>query len=232
MSRLFTFVTVCAAVWASGVAAQIITPAPSPPPRYDQQLKRQIKDFNSYASALDKCYSTGAACQYPDYYGACQAEYKDLDYLWCLCTTGYYEAVHSCSSCKVSVGIASAAAVSTWISMDNAACDRQTSKMRTKSPELFSSGGSKKHSKSAVASGSEATATQDSQPASTGDSGIMTPTAPIIDELIGSKSTSSASAASESVSTKAGQSAVAGWQDRLVGLVGFVWIVFVAAIMM
>lgn len=94
MSRLFAFVTVYAAAWASGVAAQIITPAPIPP-HYDQQLKRQIKDIDSYASALDKCYSTGAACKYPDYYNACQAEYKDLDYLWCLCTTGYYEAVHS-----------------------------------------------------------------------------------------------------------------------------------------
>lgn len=120
--------------------------------------------------------------------------------------------------------------------MDNSACDFQTSKMRTKSPELFSSG-TKKHSKSATASDSDfefevnaTTATSDSQPASTALAGIVSPTAPIIDELIGSKPTNSTPAASESASVATSGSA--SWQDRLVGFVGFVWIVFVSAIML
>ena len=93
MSIFFLVITaiVVAIVGTEGAAAQLITPAPIPPTQY---LQKRAFD-SSWATAHQKCWSTGAPCQYPDFIHACQAEWKDLDYLWCLCTTEYYEALHT-----------------------------------------------------------------------------------------------------------------------------------------
>ena len=93
MSKFFPVITgiIVAIVGTAGAVAQLITPAPVPPTQYVQ--KRAFD--SSWAAANQKCWSTGAPCQYPDFFHACQAEWKGLDYLWCLCTTGYYEALHT-----------------------------------------------------------------------------------------------------------------------------------------
>lgn len=92
----FLAIVVVAAVSAS--TAQLITPAPVAPPGLDgaDKLRRQVD--TSFAAAFNRCHASGAPCRYPDYSDACAAEWKDMDYLWCLCTTGYYEALQSCIS--------------------------------------------------------------------------------------------------------------------------------------
>ncbi|KAL8721860.1 MAG: hypothetical protein Q9225_001537 [Loekoesia sp. 1 TL-2023] len=93
---------------------QIITPAPNPDLRRRQQSITSPTSITSipYWSALAICESAVPGCtQQTDLYEACNAEYNgDFKYLYCLCTTGYYDAVTACDACSVSLGIGSSLA--------------------------------------------------------------------------------------------------------------------------
>lgn len=82
--------------------SQTITPSPS----IDQQQSPSPTTSLNYFSALAICNSAAPCTSYPILHDACVAEYDGDDkYLYCLCTTGYYDLRTACDACSVSLGI-------------------------------------------------------------------------------------------------------------------------------
>ncbi|KAI4189767.1 MAG: hypothetical protein L6R41_001250 [Letrouitia leprolyta] len=59
-----------------------------------------------YWSAIGICLSIAPCTSHIALNDACEAEYNgDFKYLYCLCTTGYYDQLTECDACSVSLGI-------------------------------------------------------------------------------------------------------------------------------
>lgn len=82
------------------------------------------------ADALSYCQESVHGCSYQlTLYDACSAIYgDDLKYLYCLCTTGYHDAVSACDACSVSLG----AMPASWMSEDVADGSSQCVSMSSK----------------------------------------------------------------------------------------------------
>lgn len=106
--NLPSLLTINIILHAFGTLAQMITPAPVGPGRYAQINKRLRTDASFLASAMNVCWSTGGACgsaQINLNY-ACSMEYQgSFDYLWCLCTTGYYDSLHKYETLVIDISV-------------------------------------------------------------------------------------------------------------------------------
>jgi hypothetical protein len=149
--------------------AQQITAAPNlaerrvgPVLRRHEVPRRLQDDPGSSSSSVDSlsafsyCWDNVPACSSKmDLYDACEAEYDrgdDGKYLYCPCTTSYYDMMHSCDACSVSQGVKSTSLYSVGLSLDDKDCSSRSSKHR-------SGGGGGTSSRSSPASGDAALTT-------------------------------------------------------------------------
>ncbi|KAI5813112.1 hypothetical protein BZA77DRAFT_130329 [Pyronema omphalodes] len=227
--------TISIALHAFGALAQMITPAPIGPGKYAKITKRLRTDASFLMSAMHVCWSTGGACgsSQINLHDACTIEYQgSFDYLWCLCTTGYYDSLDKCSSCEASVGLKSTDFLVEAISSHKSGCDERTSTMKTKSPQLFGADGKLKTGSDAIAvataSENRLTPTATSKARATSDdTGMAKPTVAIIDELIPAASTSTRKPL---VQTE--NSAGEGFRQYMVGFAGLLWAFFIFMVML
>jgi hypothetical protein len=103
---------------------QQITPAPELS-SFALALQRRESSIDSAAFqwALS-CQDEASGCPAQlSLYDACQAEYgTDYYYLYCLCTTGYHEAVHNCDYCSVTRGAIATTQYESEVSLDSQDC--------------------------------------------------------------------------------------------------------------
>jgi hypothetical protein len=105
--------------------AQIITPAPISPlfPRQPRLAPEPQASTNVSGTAYCFSYIPGCPGQLL-LYDDCTSSYGTASmYFYCLCTNGYYDAVHSCDACFVKAGIYSTAFLSAELRLDNADCE-------------------------------------------------------------------------------------------------------------
>jgi hypothetical protein len=149
--------------------AQQITAAPNlaerrvGPVLRRHEVPRRRQDDSGSSSSVDSlsayryCRDNVPGCSSKlDLYDACEAEYDggdDGQYLYCLCTTGYYDMMQSCDACSVSQGIKSTSLYSVGLSMDDEGCSSRFSKYGS------GGGGGGTSSRSSPASGDAALTT-------------------------------------------------------------------------
>jgi hypothetical protein len=116
--NLPTLLTISIILHAFGALAQMITPAPVGPGRYAKINKRLRTDVSFLASAMNVCWSTGGACGSAqiNLHDACSMEYEgSFDYLWCLCTTGYYDSLHKYEAFFIDISVSQFLILMEWL---------------------------------------------------------------------------------------------------------------------
>ena len=132
--------SVATAFFLLGVSAlaQQITPAAKLSDRASLLLQpRQQSDAASDSvnvfSAINSCYSSVTGCNIQlSLNNGCRAQYgTDFKQLYCLCTTGYWDAVHECDYCQVTKGVISSSEWTLETSLDDSNCASLTSQYGT-----------------------------------------------------------------------------------------------------
>ncbi|PMD16927.1 hypothetical protein NA56DRAFT_648956 [Hyaloscypha hepaticicola] len=122
----------------SAALAQQITAAAKLSDR--PSLLLQPRQHNDAASgsvnvfaAINSCYSSVTGCNIQlSLNSGCSAQYgTDFKQLYCLCTTGYWDAVHECDYCQVTKGVISSSEWTLETSLDDSNCASLTSQYGT-----------------------------------------------------------------------------------------------------
>jgi hypothetical protein len=138
------------------VQGQQITPAPLLSDRF-HALRQKRQDTTLPLSVI----TYGLACEHDspgcsaqlNLYDACKAEWgDDYYYLYCLCTTGYYDAMEACDSCSMTRGAFATSSYSSEVSSHTKQCKSDSSQFAGKEPNGKTVGGTKGFTASVSAS--------------------------------------------------------------------------------